>query len=351
MTDQNPSHPQYAIGVAGAGYFAQLHHKAWQRCTTAQLVAVADTRSDAQVPDGVPLLASVQQMLEQFTIDVLDIVTPPHTHRLMIQTALEYGVKKIICQKPFCTSFAEAEEMVVRAEQAGASLVIHENFRFQPWYRYLKEALQKHRFGEIYQFEFALRPGDGRGDDAYLERQPYFQQMPRFLIQETAVHFLDVFCFLFGRPTALYADIRKLNPVIAGEDAAQIILNFGSRMRAVFDGNRLSDHLSAQPRLTMGEAVMSCEAGTVSLYGDGSLHLRPHLSDQSEILLPAYSPGAGGDIFGGDCVYHLCQHALNAWLNGQNPENTAREYLEILRLVEISYQSAEKAKRITIEYS
>ena len=137
---------------------------------------------------------SVQQMLEQFTIDVLDIVTLPHTHRPMIQTALEYGVKKIICQKPFCTSFAEAKEMVVRAEQAGASLIIHENFRFQPWYRYLKEALKKRRFGEIYQFEFALRPGDGRG--YAFERQPYFQQMPGFLIQETAVHFFRCILFL-----------------------------------------------------------------------------------------------------------------------------------------------------------
>ena len=31
--------------------------------------------------------------------------------------------------------------------------------------------------------------GDGQGPRAYLDRQPYFQQMPRFLIHETAIHY------------------------------------------------------------------------------------------------------------------------------------------------------------------
>ena len=33
---------------------------------------------------------------------------------------------------------------------------------------------------------------------AYLERQPYFQTMPRFLVHETAIHLVDVFRFLLG---------------------------------------------------------------------------------------------------------------------------------------------------------
>ena len=45
---------------------------------------------------------------------------------------------------------------------------------------------------------FRLRPGDGQGPRAYLDRQPYFQTMPRLLVVETAIHWIDTFRFLMG---------------------------------------------------------------------------------------------------------------------------------------------------------
>ena len=35
------------------------------------------------------------------------------------------------------------------------------------------------------------RFGDGQGPRAYLDRQPYFQTMPRLLVHETAIHWID----------------------------------------------------------------------------------------------------------------------------------------------------------------
>ena len=34
--------------------------------------------------------------------------------------------------------------------------------------------------GKPYQITFKMRPGDGRGKNAYLNRQPYYQKMKRF---------------------------------------------------------------------------------------------------------------------------------------------------------------------------
>ena len=342
-------HSPLNIGVVGAGYFAQLHHRAWQRCTQASLAGIADPKTDIRIPDGIAHFSSLTDMMEKLDLDIMDIASPPASHLQSIEQALAAGIKKIICQKPFCTNIEEARQAVAAAADHDACLIIHENFRFQPWYRFLKQALSEHRFGEIYQFHFALRPGDGRGEDAYLSRQPYFQKMPRFLVQETAVHFLDTFCFLFGKPTALFADLRQLNPVLAGEDAGHIILSFGQKMRAIFDGNRLSDHLTNQPRLTMGEARMDTEAGIVSLDGNGKITLRPHHQQDITTLLPAFIPPQDADIFGGDCVYHLCQHAVDAWIASNTPENSAAEYLSILDYAELCYASAKTGKRITLQ--
>ncbi|MEZ5799859.1 MAG: hypothetical protein R3D29_04465 [Nitratireductor sp.] len=81
----------------------------------------------------------------------------------------------IICQKPFCTSLAEARRTAMLAKERGAVLVIHENIRFQPWYRAIAEILTSGAIGQVYQAHFRLRPGDGQGKDAYLARQPAFR--------------------------------------------------------------------------------------------------------------------------------------------------------------------------------
>ncbi len=337
---------QLSIGVVGAGYFAQLHHQAWLASEHTSLVAIADPSPKAIVPNGIALYHSLDEMVSAHQIDVLDIVVPPNAHGALIKNAIDAGVSRIICQKPFCATLAEAETITAMAEAANIELIIHENFRFQPWYRWLKSEIESGRLGQIYQFRFALRPGDGRGNDAYLARQPYFQQMPRFLVHETAIHFLDTFCFLFGKPRHVYADLRQLNPVLTGEDAGIIIIEFDHHMRAIFDGNRLSDHPADNPRLTMGEASLECEAGVLRLDGYGALSLRRHQQHEDEILLPAHP---NNQSFGGDCVFHLCQHVAHAWRHNQCPENTAREYLDIMRLVEAAYLSSAQGRKITLD--
>ena len=79
--------------------------------------------------------------------------------------------------------------------------------------------------GRIFQVSFHMRTGDGRGPDPY-PGQPYFRQMPRFLIFEVLVHFLDTFRFLAGEIRSVTCRTARVNPVIAGEDSALIHMEF-----------------------------------------------------------------------------------------------------------------------------
>ena len=335
----------FHIGVVGAGYFAQLHHRAWMNAEGAVLTAVADKDKQAKSPPDVARYLTVTEMLAAEKIEILDIATPPHTHKALIEEAMAFGIDKIICQKPFCRSLIEAQDVAQLAADNNVDLIIHENFRFQPWYRLLKKQIDQGGLGQLYQFRFDLRPGDGRGVDAYLNRQPYFQKMERFLVHETAVHFIDLFTFLFGKPYSVYADLRKLNPTIAGEDAGIIICEYETGMRAVFDGNRHACHLADNHRLTMGEALFETQAASFYLDGFGALHKRDYLAKDSHVILSAYQ----GDEFGGDCVSHLIQHVVNRWQEGSIPENTAKDYLFILALEDAIYESAAKGQKILVE--
>ena len=198
------------VAVVGTGYFSQFHYDAWSRCDDVQLVGVADFNLEAAQKItgrfGGAAFTDAEHMLDQVKPDLLDIITPPPTHLQMIKLAAERGIN-VICQKPFCGGLEAAGEAVQVADAAGIDVTVHENFRFQPWYAAIKQQLHNDLLGKLYRATFRLRPGDGQGPEAYLERQPYFQQMERFLIHETAIHQLDVFRYLFGEVKALWADL------------------------------------------------------------------------------------------------------------------------------------------------
>lgn len=334
------------VGCIGAGYFAAFHYDAWARIEGADPVASVDRDMARAEATGLPAYDSAEAMLEAVQPDIVDIITPPPTHFETIRAALSYRPKAIICQKPFCLDRAEAERATALAEEAGVPLVIHENFRFQPWYRVIKAQIDSGKIGDVLQVTFRLRPGDGQGPDAYLDRQPYFQTMPRFLVHETAVHWIDTFRYLLGAPKRVMADLRQLNPAIAGEDAGFILFDQGDGVRAVFDGNRLLDHAATNTRCTMGEALVEGTEGTLTLAGDGSVHHRVFGARDAQVVLPATM--AKG--FGGDCVYHLQAHVVDAVLNNQPLENTARDYLTVMSVEEAIYASATDQRWVASRY-
>jgi len=333
------------VALVGLGYFSQFHLRAWQRIEGVDLAAVADrdrTKTDAAAQEYRTLgFAGLSAMLETIEPDILDIVTPPPTHATFIRQALKTG-RLIICQKPFCENFDEAQAVTAEAEAAGVQLVVHENFRFQPWHREIKRRLDNGLLGTVYQCRFSLRPGDGRGRDAYLDRQPTFQQMPRFLVRETGVHFLDLFGWLFGNIVSVYSDLRQLNPVVAGEDAGILLLQHATGVRSIFDANRLSDHAAANRRKTMGEMLIEGEVGALRLDGEGRLFFRPFGQNREDELPFDYEDRD----FGGGCVEALNRHVVGHIREGHPLENRAADYLRVVALEQAAYRSAETGRLV-----
>ena len=327
------------VAVAGTGYFSQFHFDAWSRLPEVQLVAVCSLDPaglvDAAARHLIPRqFADVAAMLDATAPDLLDIVTPPSAHLGIVEEAARRGVH-VICQKPLGGELETARALVRVAEEAGITFVVHENFRFQPWYREARRLLEAGALGEVYNLSFRLRPGDGQGPRAYLDRQPYFQQMSRFLIHETAIHLIDTFRFLVGEVSGVFARLRRLNPHIKGEDAGIVLFDFMTGAAGVFDGNRLVDFVADNPRLTMGEMLLEGARATLRLDGFGRLWLKPHKGAQREHAYQWQDRG-----YGGDCVHALQQHVV-AHLHGGAPlENTGAAYLRNLEIEEAIYRSA-----------
>ncbi|MGJ8532878.1 MAG: Gfo/Idh/MocA family protein [Alphaproteobacteria bacterium] len=340
--------PALRVGMVGYGYFAEFHLNAWQRLAGASLNALADPRAERRsaalkVAPHIKVFESVEEMLSSGEFDILDVATPPTTHLDLIRPVLG-RVQAVICQKPFCENLSQAQELASASDNSPTLLVVHENFRFQPWYREISNILADGRLGRVVQAQFRLRPGDGATDGAYLDRQPYFRDMKQFLIRETGVHWIDVFRFLFGEPLAVSADLFRTNPVIAGEDSGTFTFQMADGARIGFDGNRTLDHVAQNRRLTMGEFLIEGSQASLKLSGDGAIELRNF--GENHWQTHAYS--FEDRDFGGDCVYHLQHHVVEHLRAGKTLENAATNYLKNLEIQTLVYRASDEGVRLSL---
>ncbi len=336
------------VACAGAGYFSQFQYRGWRNIAEVECAALANRNADkgrqmAERFGVAQVFGGLEEMLDTVRPDLLDIITPPETHRTFVAAAVQRGVP-VICQKPFGRTYAEAVSITETAERASVPLIVHENFRWTPWHREARRLIDAGHLGDLHCVAFRLRPGDGQGPRAYLDRQPYFQQMPRFLVFETAIHWIDTFRFLMGEVTAVYARLRRMNLAIAGEDAGYIAFEFAGATAGLFDGNRLNDHAAANPRRTMGEMWIEGARGVLRLDGDARLWWKPHQQDEVE---HRYDSGPPDTFAGGACEW-LQRHVVRGLREGTPFENTARAYLANLRIQEAVYRSHSEGRRIEL---
>jgi D-apiose dehydrogenase len=336
----------HRVAVVGAGYFAAFHLQAWRELGV-QLVGVADldlprAETMAHRFGAAKAYGSAALMLQTAEPTLVDVVLPPQAQAGVVRAALQRQLP-VICQKPFGSDLAEALDLTLLAQRQRTALVVHENFRFMPWYRECHRLIAAGHFGRLHGISFRLRPGDGQGPRAYLDRQPYFQQLPQLLVRETAVHFIDTFRFLMGEVRAVTARLRRLNPVIAGEDSGLLIFEFDDQRSGLFDGNRLNDHAASNTRLTMGELWLEGEAGVLRLDGEARLWWKRHGEPEHEHAYPRDKDST----FGG-AVTALQAHVLAHLEHGRPLENSAADYLANLRVQSAVYHSHASGQRVVM---
>lgn len=324
----------------GAGYFARFHFDAWRRMDDVEIVGVCDADgAKAQRAAGefasAGAFTDAAAAIARLKPDFVDIITRPSARLPLVELAAGDG-RAIICQKPVADDYSTARSIVETARRRGSRLMVHENFRFQPWYREIKRLLDGGILGRtLHSLTFHARPGDGRGADAYLARQPYFREMPRLLVHETGVHFIDTFRYLAGEIENVTAVLRRLNPAIAGEDAGLLTFRFANGAVGVWDANRFNETTAADPRYTFGTLLVEADGGRVRLDEDGRLFVK-RLGDAEREH--EYSHARRG--FAGDCVYFTQRHFIDCLARGAEFETSGDEYLKTLAVVEAAYRSA-----------
>ena len=320
--------------IIGCGFFAERHIEAWRRIPEVEIVAAADPRLERAEKFAKRVYPSAGEMLDREQLDFVDIVTRVETHLPLVRLVLGKAIP-IICQKPIAPDWDSAVQMVAAAESAGVPFMVHENWRWQPWYRVAHEIIARGDIGAPIGYGFRTRTRDGMGAEPY-PKQPYFRKLHRLLIDEALVHHMDTARFLFGDVESVYAQASRRNPNLVAEDQAVLVLTHEGLVHGWIDGHRFLDPDPDGP--AMGDAFFEGELGTISIQGTGDVYRNRVLAWKNDVT-------AG---YRGDSVRATQAHFISCLKENRPFESGGRRYLRTFAAVEAAYRSAAGGRCVSL---
>jgi len=320
--------------IIGCGYFGRIQLESWTRVPGVEILAACDADLARAKDCALRVYASAEEMLAKEQLDFLDIATRPESHLRLVRLAANAHLPTI-CQKPMAPNWADAVAMVEEAEAAGIPLMIHENWRWQPWYRAVKRMIDRGDIGQPIGYWFRTRRRDGVGPEPY-PNQAYFRGLSRFLIDELLVHHVDTARFLFGDIASVYAQARRVNPVIVAEDQALLIATHTGGLLGTIDGHRFLDPEPDGPAL--GEAGFEGDAGSLHVSATGDVFNGRERVWENQVR----------EGYRGDSVRAAQHHFVACLRTGGAFETGGRNYLQTFAVVEAAYRSHAERRAVSI---
>jgi predicted dehydrogenase len=330
------------VGVIGAGLVTQINHlPALKKRRDAEVVAVCD--DDAEKARLVArhfgierTLSDYETLLRSDEVDAVIIATPNHLHAPMTLAALGYG-KHVLCEKPPARNAAEAEQMAESARRAGRLLMYAMNNRFRADVQLLRGYMERREFGTI----FYAKTGWLRRRTA--QRGPAWYQNKRSsgggVLMDLGVQMLDLSLWLLGNPKVASVTATKYvtDPREDVEDtvAAFLVLDSGAALTLEVSWALLLERNFPYLNLfgTHGAALLNPFRVHKEL-GGNLLDVTPSLESTKNIYKQSYEAEL--------------DHFIRCVTLGERPTATPEEGLQLMRVIDAIYQSAESRREVRL---
>jgi len=334
-------------GFIGCGFVSQYHLEAWKHVPRGGLVAVCDhdprrlEGAVARVPEAHPY-RDAGAMFAAGPLDFVEIATRPESHRELIELAAGHGAH-ILCQKPAAPARPDLLAMIEACDRAGVRLMFHENWRFRPWYRALRLAIDSGAIGRPIRLRIAHRDTRAIRPDGFAD-QPYLAARPRLILMEMGCHLVDTARFLFGAIERVTASLGRFGEGHPGEDLATLMVGFRGGALGLLDMSWCAPADVARPEWALNETVAEGTAGTLRLRSDGSLEwIGPDGRVESR---PVDLPPADRVYLDGYVATQA--HFIEGLLQGFEHETRALDTLATMDVVWAAYRSAEIGRTIVL---
>ena len=225
--------PKTRIAVAGAGTIGQAHIGAALASSTVMLSALVDPSPHAAAvaaKAGVPLYASLEEMLARDRPDGVVLATPNQAHLPQALVCINAGLG-VLLEKPITPTVAEAETLVKAAASGKAKLLIGHHRAYSPIMAKAREVVQSGKLGKLVSVlgsALFFKP------DEYFADAPWRREIGAGPILLNMIHEVHNLRMLCGDIVAVQAFASHATRGFPVEDTVAINLRFANGMLGTF---------------------------------------------------------------------------------------------------------------------
>lgn len=276
----NAQQRQVRVAVVGTGFGRRVQIPGFLASKRVTLVAVC-SRREKQAQEtaqafGIPrFYTDYEELLNEETLDLVSIATPPHLHESMAVRAFERDLN-VLCEKPLALDLDGAYRMQRAARESTKVHAVDHELRFHPNRRYIKSLLDEGRLGRplqavvTYFSDFradALAPWDWWSD----------KNRGGGALGAVGSHEIDMLQWWFGEIDSVYATLQtsvpeRLSPDgrplrVTSDDALALLLTHRSGVHSQV----VISNIAWGPRRE--GAWIFCEDSSIELQGHDRLLL------------------------------------------------------------------------------
>lgn len=337
------------IGIVGAGY-SRRHIEAYHSLPGLfEVRAICDvdlTRAQALAQEtGAPgACASLEGLLKLKDVDVVDIVTPSHTHFPLAMQALAGG-KHVILEKPAAASLRQVDELIAVEKSSGRRLMPIFQYRFWNGLQKLKHLAALNLTGRAY---LSTVETSWRRREAYYAGRWHGKWATELggPSISLAIHAHDVLYYVLGPARSVFARAKTLVNPIETEDTIAAALEMADGSLATLAVTTGSSHEVSRHRFCFSNLSAESNNAPYSSMGDPWVFTgdSAELQAQIDAALLSYVPQREG--FAGQF-----ERYARAMQSGAELPVTLQDARNAIELVTAVYASARENRLVDLPIS
>ena len=203
------------VGIAGIGFMGMVHYLSYQKVAGVEVTAIASRDPKKRAGDwrgiqgnfgppgeemelgDIARHETIDQLLADDTVDLVDITLPPYRHVDVAIAALESG-KHVFCEKPLTLDADSAAKVVETADRCGRILLVGHVLPFFPEYQWARSVVDSGEYGNLLGGHFRRTISDPTWLENYWD--PAQVGGPMLDLHVHDAHFIR---YLFGMPRSV----------------------------------------------------------------------------------------------------------------------------------------------------
>ena len=341
----------YGFGILGAGLVSPFHANAVIHSQGGKLAGICDMskeRADKLAAQfNTKAFYSLEDMLEDPSIDIVNICLPNHMHHDAVLKCAAAG-KHVLTEKPPAMTLRETDAMIEACRKAGVKFGCTVQCRVRKSIQAMKTAVDSGRFGKLLHADAYMK---------WFRSTEYYHSDPwrssrasgAGVTVQHAFHYIDLLQYLMGPGQQVEARMTNLaHPSVDLEDTVSAFVRFANGAQGVVQASTAlwpGADVRIEINGTEGTAIVTGEKMAVWQFRDE----KPEDEEIRKLGSTAQKTGAGGAAdFGYADHQVVIQDMIDAINEGREvviPVSSVRPTLEIVLAM---YESAEKRAPVTL---